>query len=74
MIDETAIKIIVQLCLKDNKLYRFSAISRFVQIRNIPSVFSGKTFFGDLKIQSATKSNEKLCGVVQVNASQGSSI
>ena len=66
MIDETAIKIIFQICPKDNRL---SAMPWFVQIRNIPSDFSVKAFFGDLKIQSDTKSNEKICGVVQVNAS-----
>ena len=39
-----------------------------MEIRNISSDFNVKTFFGNLKIQSDTKSNEKVCGVVQVNA------
>ena len=51
MIDETATRIIIQYNHEDDKLYGWSAMPRFVILRNLPPDFNFKTFFSDFTFQ-----------------------
>ena len=51
MIDETATRIIVQYNPEDGKLYGWSAMPRFVLLRNVTLDFDFKAFFLDFKFQ-----------------------
>eukprot|EP00112_Aurelia_sp_Birch-Aquarium-sp1_P019662 Seg4915.2 transcript_id=Seg4915.2/GoldUCD/mRNA.D3Y31 product="hypothetical protein" protein_id=Seg4915.2/GoldUCD/D3Y31 len=51
MIDETAIKIVVEYSQENNMLYGWSVMPRFVVLRNIPEDFDFKGFFGGLSFQ-----------------------
>lgn len=66
MIDETALKPSVQYNIEDNCLYGFSAMPRFVVLRNVDENFNVNEFFNELSIQHDTKTNKPICGLVQV--------
>ena len=67
MIEETALKPSVQYNIEDHRLYGFSAMPRFVVLRNVDEDFNVSEFFNELSIQHDTKTNQPICGIVQVN-------
>ena len=69
MADETAVKIIAEFNPKDNRIYGYSAMPRFVVIRDVVDEFDAETFFTGLSIQKDSKTNESICGIVNVKGS-----
>jgi len=67
MIDETATKIIVQYNPKDDKLYGFSAMPRFVIIRSVEEDFDVKEFFAEFELQYDKRIKREVCGTANIN-------
>ena len=67
MVDETVLKPSVQYNIENHCLYGFSAMPRFVVLRNVYEDFNVSEFFNELSIQHDTKTNRPICGIVQVN-------
>ena len=70
MIDETPCKIIVQFDPNTRKLYGFSAMPRFVLLRNIEQDFNVQEFFNGLKLQYDKKVKRSVEAVVEMKCDE----
>ena len=67
MIDETAIKIVVEYSQENDMLYGWSVMPRFVVLRNIPEDFDFKGFFGRLSFQYDKRLKRENFGICNVS-------
>eukprot|EP00111_Clytia_hemisphaerica_P024372 TCONS_00071911-protein len=66
MIDETAIKPVVQYHAPNTSIYGFSAMPRFVIGRNVCQNLDIKASLIGLNIQKDTKSNKEIYGITEI--------
>ena len=66
MIDETALRIIIDCNPEDGKLYG-SVVPRLVMLRNITPEFDFKVFFSDFKFQHDKKQRRENFNICRLN-------